>query len=461
MATNTEQILMRVGMDQTGIESGTRKLLDAQKKAANDYTNFWKKAIEEKERFETDKAIEGATRRNRARELMRQREVEQARRHARDMAQVEQGYTPESWKRQQTINANYGRRYGAEMVGGNISSSVASSAAEGILSGKESGKLGKEVANAAVEAGFFGVLMAVVNGLTKSAIKKLGKGVFGGGAMSVIGPIGAAAAGVYAGMKINDAYINEPEREAQAQTSETKGILAEKVKAQLSAAMAAGAMGSDRAQALAGDLTTFRGIKRAQKELAPLMAAINAANAASAERLKIEIEHAEFAKRSAAAEKERLALQKQYNADRKQMRSLVKSYNAIDNEAPSVEQLAGRDYMAKLHAYFGQGGPMDLEAGNGPFARAAQDALYFKNKQMADVISGNAIFDKDGNLMGGAAFQDRALRMKNENMLRAAGLETPEMKQRDLIDRMSETRDAMQQLLATAKTDGIKINTGE
>lgn len=181
------------------------------------------------------------------------------------------------------------------------------------------------------------------------------------------------------------------------------------------------------------------------------------AEAAAAKALS-DKQHEEFNKRSIEFEKHRVQLQNQYSSKRKEYESLRKQYNRIDNEAPSVEQLAGRDYMTRLHEYFGAGGAMDLEAGNGPFAKAAQDALFFKNKQMFDVIQGNAKFDKDGNLMGGAAFEDRNQRMRAENLLRNAGLQTPEMMQRELIDRMNDTSRDMADLLQVAKFQGIKIS---
>jgi hypothetical protein len=99
--------------------------------------------------------------------------------------------------------------------------------------------------------------------------------------------------------------------------------------------------------------------------------------------------------------------------------------NKVDREAPTLEQLAGHDYTKKLSAAYGEGGIYDLSAGDGPFAGIAQQALLAKNQQMWDVIHGNAVFDDNGQLIGGQAFQDRKKRISFENMLSGAGYDTP------------------------------------
>ncbi len=65
-----------MGFNATAVQRGTAAMMDQQKKAARDYTDFWQKAIKDKEAAETAADVRQATRNNRARALRRQRAQE-------------------------------------------------------------------------------------------------------------------------------------------------------------------------------------------------------------------------------------------------------------------------------------------------------------------------------------------------------------------------------------------------
>lgn len=71
-----EEVLLRLGFDASAVKRGTMAMMDQQKKAASDYTSFWKKAISEREQMEVQADVRAASRSNRARALQRQRHTE-------------------------------------------------------------------------------------------------------------------------------------------------------------------------------------------------------------------------------------------------------------------------------------------------------------------------------------------------------------------------------------------------
>ena len=96
----------------------------------------------------------------------------------------------------------------------------------------------------------------------------------------------------------------------------------------------------------------------------------------------------------------------------KEKGQLRQSAADIDVERPTLEGLAGRDFVRKLNQAYGPGGMFDLEAGNGPFASDAQQALLWKKREQWDINNGNAqwTFNNDTNQMmltGGDAYLDK------------------------------------------------------
>ncbi len=130
----------------------------------------------------------------------------------------------------------------------------------------------------------------------------------------------------------------------------------------------------------------------------------------------------------------------------------------IDNESPTIAELAGRRFMKNLAKEYGSGGIFDLEDGAGPFAEAAQNAALAAQQQRWDIIHGNAVFNSQGELIGGQAFEDRSRRMRFENYLGNAGLETPAMKMEKLGAQLLEINAHIAELVNLAGSQGIIIS---
>lgn len=163
----------------------------------------------------------------------------------------------------------------------------------------------------------------------------------------------------------------------------------------------------------------------------------------------------EIKKDQVALDKEKTELQKQYTEDNKKVRKLQGEMADIDvkDAIPSLEELAGGGgWLTREKKAYGP------EAFNGgPFADAAREAIHAKNQEKWDIAHGNAVFDNDDHLVGGQAFEDRGRRMSAENMLRGAGLDTPEMKMAKMGKDMSNIQKGITGILAAATKDGIKL----
>jgi hypothetical protein len=184
----------------------------------------------------------------------------------------------------------------------------------------------------------------------------------------------------------------------------------------------------------------------------------------------LEKEKADAAQKKKEHDREALEIQKQYNQNANE---LVRKQAEIDNigfAAPTIAQLAGRGYSARLGRAYGRGGRYDLENGRGPFGHLAREAELAEKQQMWDLIHGNASFtditDDKGRvigqkLTGGAAYDDLQRRTFAENRLKAAGLDTPAMKQNRMMESLDSINTNISDLKARAAGDGININTGE
>lgn len=71
-----EEVLLRMGLNWENVKRGTMAMMDQQKKAAQDYVSFWKKAVNEREQAEIAADVRAASRSNKARALLRQRHNE-------------------------------------------------------------------------------------------------------------------------------------------------------------------------------------------------------------------------------------------------------------------------------------------------------------------------------------------------------------------------------------------------
>lgn len=150
--------------------------------------------------------------------------------------------------------------------------------------------------------------------------------------------------------------------------------------------------------------------------------------------------------------------QSKINNLREQHAQIYRDRLAIDTETPTLDQLAGHSYVKALGAQYGEGGAYDLGAGNGPFAAAAQRALLAQKQQIWDEVNGNAVYNQDGQLIGGQAFEDRQRRINAENFLGAAGIETPAQKMSAMREHLQGIETAIVKLEKAATGEGINID---
>lgn len=181
--------------------------------------------------------------------------------------------------------------------------------------------------------------------------------------------------------------------------------------------------------------------------------------------------------------KEAAELQKEYDADEKDIAKIQRKISQIDvqDALPTIEDLAGKSYTDELNSAYGPakwkkvgrgrfarwvktGGEFDLSAGDGPFAQAAQEAELAKKQEQWDIIHGNAQWQYnpvtgENELIGGQALEDRSRRVAAENLLSRAGLETPEMKAAKMNQDIADINVKIGVLLDRASHDGIVIKT--
>ena len=163
-------------------------------------------------------------------------------------------------------------------------------------------------------------------------------------------------------------------------------------------------------------------------------------------------------------EKETLKIQKQTAELNNRLTTLyrereriISSANKVGQETPTLEMLAGREQTDHINQLYGKGGQYDLEAGDGPFAQIAQQAELLKKQQMWDIVHGNAQFDTNGGLVGGQAYADKQRLKSLENMLGAAGLETPAQQMSAIKEQLDQVNLNIVGLRQTAAEDGIVL----
>lgn len=185
MATNNEEMILRLGMDSSGMTRGTQKALDEQKKAAIDYASFWKKAITEKENAEIAADVRSASRANRASQLRRERAQREAQQLAATNAEIAAG------------SGGYGSGFGSTGKNASIRSGISGAAGTAATSAAMGGSL-KEI-------GLFTGGMALGKIVTKVFDKGL-SGInfskFGRAVSRLVGGIEASATALFTGLPI-------------------------------------------------------------------------------------------------------------------------------------------------------------------------------------------------------------------------------------------------------------------
>jgi len=444
MATYEEEIRLKLGYDASAVTVGTQRMMDAQKKSALDYVTFWKKSINDVEQAQISADVRAASRANQAARLNRERAEVQAQRQKAINEEIARGYVPDNMR-------GPGGKGGSRAAGaGNAAANAA-------------GYIANETSGSGIGQTLFHVLNV-------------------GGALSSIALLFKQLAGVKWVETI--AHVGIGLKKYGSKILEHAGFLAR-------------ASGVLTAAVLTGDIF-LRGhqMNKAIKESSDSSSALTAQSKALGQRLGLgdnastaavaakqremrwaldeEKKALELAKEKEATLKRQTAWQDKFNrlqeeqntlnrearALRKQERGLAHSIADIDVEHLTVAQLAGRQAAAAIAAQFGEGGQFDIESGTGPFAKAAAEALFYKGKQGYDISQGNAVWKQTENgpeLVGGAAFEDRRRQIAAENTLWQAGLETPAMQQKAMLENMFVLNSNMKVLSDQAAGLGLKI----
>ena len=349
------------------MEAGTRKAMDQQKKAAADYVSFWKKAVDDRVRNETNADVEVASRRNRARQLMRQRELEQERRHQRDMAKVSEGYVPETWRTRQSINEKYaGKPYATKGgAAGSQAGMAAAAGAQEILSGGDASIAGKVAASAFFGAGIFDVVKKMTEHLIKHTAKLATQAISRVPAIGALGPLGALFAGFGVGRWIRQTYAPD------VQKNQKEFGFGGTIGPMITKALEQGRITFERAKWLRtyGDRNDFIDFAAEQRK----QDKARQAQAMRGYELDAQFEQVMTPRR-------RLG---------ERIRAARRAVEERNFETVSIADIAGRDFSSKIAEVYGEGGARDLASGKGRLRLVAQEYEKARYEQMWQRMQGN------------------------------------------------------------------------
>ena len=140
-------------------------------------------------------------------------------------------------------------------------------------------------------------------------------------------------------------------------------------------------------------------------------------------------------------------IQKRMAASNREIGAVNRQISGIDKFIPTLEELAGNRYTQHLARLYGSGGRFNIADGQGPLAQAARDAELAKYQQMWDATHGNY----------GQAELDRQRQIKAENLLGAAGFDTPAMKQEEMKRHLADISQNIHDLLKKADAEGVPV----
>ena len=369
-----EEIKLKMALDAASLDAGMNQMMQKQKQAADQLLQMWsqhssqRKMMSEKDSQALEERllnieVEGASRRNRARQLMRDREKVQAERHARDMAKIEQGFVPETWQQQATLNKKYGGKYSGstahgQMLGGQFASDLTS---------------GGDVLESAEQYGTF-TLGALMGGHLQKTMKKMMHKITKGSLKGIgwtLGPLFAGYEGWKVGSEINEKYVDpwmwgwqkdQGVNPAEKSVGGFGGQMTDRIQAALNGGRISFQEAARLRNASFGDLLDF-----AKGE--PGYQTRQLLRAQSTEDLK-----ANFASRDALG------------SIIKQLQARVDAHNF---ETVSISDIAGRDWSRERAAMYGEGGQFDLGAGKGRLAAVAREYETARYAQMCNRMNGN------------------------------------------------------------------------
>ena len=158
---------------------------------------------------------------------------------------------------------------------------------------------------------------------------------------------------------------------------------------------------------------------------------------------------------------EELQLSRDARENLTRQRGIAHAGQMVDQESVTIGDLAGRRYTESLNKNYGAGGRFDIGAGDGPYARIAQDYLLAQKQQQWDIAHGRAVFNSKGELTGGDAYADKQRQIYAHNMLAGAGLDTPTMQFSEMRTSLKIMQADMASLALRAATSGLKISGTE
>lgn len=120
----------------------------------------------------------------------------------------------------------------------------------------------------------------------------------------------------------------------------------------------------------------------------------------------------------------------------------------VEKEYPTIENMAGRAWTARLNARYGKGGIYDLGLGDGAHSNASRDYLLAQKQQIYDRTYGN----------NAAAEQDRLNMVTARTILENEGAVTPVMQMQHLIEQNGILVSELTALGRIASTTGIKLS---
>jgi len=457
MATNNEEILLRMGLDASSVRTGTNAMLDQQKKAASDYVSFWTKAVET--RVAREAAIEEAAN---AKSLARYAALK------RNKAAVDAMWMEEQ-AAQIAMQRGSGMFGSVEAAAAGTAAGAAGSAAGGAMDSvarRELLVMTRELSSGNYKR-FFSSFTIFIQHCGKAAIE-LAKV---GGALAAAGfaaykfvELGKAmgAAGLARGREVFSG----------ADLAEQSGHLAGSLQDRIANLQDSGHLSAAQAEQLSAMSTKGSdNLRTAQRFVMGVEAKLMQEKADAEKKAgdiaayNASVAARELADKKAAVEKEKESLQinRELSAVYRDRSKLMSDFYRVDASTPTVGDLAGRGFTSRLNALYGEGGQYDLGKGDGPLGNAARESELAKKQMQWDLTYGNGRWVEGENgqpgHFTGQAELDRQRAIKADNLLGAAGLDTPAQKFEAMKQHLGEINDRIKLLTDKATGDGIKINT--
>ncbi len=464
-------------MDLAAMRTGTNQMLDEQKKASQDYVGFWSRAVETRIAKEAELDVAAN-----AKSLARYQALK------KNKADVDR-----QWMEEQAAMADIARGsggYGSMPTGG---SGRRSNGIGGMAGAQIAGDLaGGSGWKTAAEGGLFTVGMLhlqhaineILEGKTPTALAKIPRAILHVGKFlsefaEVLGVTVAVVGASWEAVKLTRAIMDAKNAHtkdvfSRADLAQQTGKLGGSLDSKITELENDGRISTEQAERLRSMSSggTSENLRTAQRfvmqeeaKLAEEKAAAEQKSADAADYARRAAEGKAIAEKEAADKlKEQEKLSREYGKLAREAHNIETEGGRVDSVVPTVADLAGRDFSKKLNKDYGAGGKFDLGKGNGVYGDAARES-ELAGKQMAwDLTYGNGRYVVGADGVGhftGQAEVDRKRKIAADNMLGAAGLDTPAMKFEAMKQHLADIRQQMVILNQKASDDGIVIKTND